>query len=164
MEILYQGNMPASNEHVCPFSEYEYWPYISGMTQGVTAQEMGIACEGEDGFVCCGAWGCPSCEAKIVYRLHPIPYKESFIDEIYEYLGRGGHNSIPRFFREKYSPEWAIQSREDLMEEWDQAGRPLFWDKWRDENKLYQHQKKTTSEGIPNSEAIREIMGRDTRL
>lgn len=164
MSWLYKGIMPETNEHVCTYSEYEYWPYVSGMSQGVTAQEMGIACDGEDGFVSCGAWGCPSCEAKIVYRLHPIPYEESMVDEIYEYLGRGGHNCIPKFFREKYSPEWAIQSREDLMREWDEAGRPLFWDKWRDENKLYWHQKGTVEAGIPDAKAIRDIMGRPTRL
>lgn len=167
-EHLYSGFECVSGEEgVCPFAEFEMWPYISGMSQGVSAKDMGIAYDGEDGFVCCGAWGCPSVEAKIVYRLHPIPYEQtdsSFIDFIYEYLAKGDHFSAPKHFRQLYSKEEVLKERDDLVKEWDEAGRPLFWDKWRDCNRLYNMQKEWRAQGIPDAEAIEKVLGRKSRL
>lgn len=150
-----------SNEHICPFAQYEMYQYISAMTNGVTAKELGITYEGEDGFVTCGAWGCPTCETKVVFRLHPKPLPKAFVDYAYQFMAMAEHHSTPEFFREKYSKKETIQLREDLMEEWDKAGRPLFWDKWKSESKLEDLLIKSREEGKDMGQIFEEVLQMD---
>jgi len=159
-ETLYQAFSATSLDHVCPFAQNAIYQYISGMTEGISAFDLGIACEDKsgDGFACCGAWGCPTVEAKVVFRLRPIPSDVPVIDFGYTYMSRGDHHSTPEDYREKYTSEEVRQQREDLIKEYDEAGRPLFWDKWAIESKLKQRQLKARQEGIPRWELSEEVL------
>ena len=56
---------------LCSIAFHSVQPYIISMSMGVSAQELGIAIDGEDGFVMCPAWGPPTCEAAVVMRRIP---------------------------------------------------------------------------------------------
>jgi len=131
----YSGDFTDPNE-MCGIAETQMFPYMFAMTYGVTAKQLGISKKGEDaGYLCCAAWGPPTCEARCVFRLEAKPAHVgglSTLDIFYEFLARMGHHSCPSYFMENFSPDEAKKERGMLIEEWDKAGRPLFWEKWRD--------------------------------
>jgi uncharacterized repeat protein (TIGR04076 family) len=118
-------------KEICSIAFHSVQPYIISMSIGVSAQELGIAVDGEDGFVMCPAWGPPTCEAAVVMRLHPEPVDSGTLtDDSYEYLARNGYVSVPTYFLERFGPEGAQARRKALLEEWYRLGRPKFWEGW----------------------------------
>lgn len=115
----------------CSVALNSIYPYIWAMNYGLSAADMGIAQSGEDGFVVCPAWGPPNCEAQVVFRLHPIPVAKCGTDEIYEYLSKAGHVSVPSFFFETFANDATKEARRRKIEEWRKAGKPKFWEGWR---------------------------------
>lgn len=116
---------------VCTYTLQSLHQYMKGMTYGVSAVEMGISTGGEDGYVMCPAWGPPICEATVIYRLHPEPIEKGMIDRFYEHLAKVGHISVPTFYMDKFSSPEAKLKREQQIEEWRKAGKPKFWEGWR---------------------------------
>lgn len=117
---------------MCSFSMNSVYPYVMAMSMGAKAVDLGITEKGEDGFVSCPAWGPPTCEAAVIFRLHPIPIKELFGHTAYKYLAELGHVSVPKIYMEQYAPEGTRQKTEKLIEEWIALGRPKYWEKWGD--------------------------------
>ena len=156
---LFSGFAP--DREFCNIAAPSLYPYIEGLTQGASAAEMGISNGGKDGYTQCAAWGCPSCEAKVIFKLTPLEKEDRVIDAYYEYLAAGGHHSAPEYFREKFSSEETIQQHYDLIEEWDKAGRPLFWDKWGTESKLKKQMIEDKKNGISKAENYKRALGRD---
>lgn len=118
-------------KEICSIAFHSVQPYIISMSIGVSAQDLGIAIDGEDGFVMCPAWGPPTCEAAVVMRLHPEPADSgTMTDDSYEYLARNGHVSVPTYFLERFGPPGARERRKVLLEEWYRLGRPKFWKGW----------------------------------
>lgn len=118
-------------KEICSIAFHSVQPYIISMSIGVSAVELGIAIDGEDGYVMCPAWGPPTCEAAVIMRLHPEPAEQgTMTDDSYEYLARNGHVSVPTFFMEHFSPPGAKERRTALLEEWYRLGRPKFWEGW----------------------------------
>lgn len=107
------------------------YPYVIAMTLGVSAAELGISTGGEDGYVKCAAWGPPSCEALVIFRLHPEPVEKGALDAYYEYLAKMGHTSVPAYFLENFATEETREKRRKQIEEWVKAGKPKFWEGWR---------------------------------
>jgi uncharacterized repeat protein (TIGR04076 family) len=124
------------SEGQCGFSVNSLYPYVTAMTLGAKAVDLGIAEEGEDGFVTCPAWGPPTCEATVIFRLHPVPVEEGFGDNWYEDLAKIGHVSIPTYFMDNFASEETKLKRKKLIEEWDKLGRPKYWEKWGDVQKI----------------------------
>lgn len=116
---------------LCGIAEYSLHPYISGLSLGVKAVDMGIAKSGDDGYVMCPSWGPPTCEAQIIFRLHPVPVEKMPVDAWYEALAQTGHHCVPAYFLEKFGTEELRASRKNDIEEWVKAGRPKFWEGWR---------------------------------
>ena len=115
----------------CSIALKAIYPYIVSMNLGVSAVDMGIAESGEDGFVVCAAWGPPHCEAQVIYRLHPTPVEKCGTDRLYEYLAEAGHVSIPSYYLEHFASDATKEERKKKIEEWKKAGKPKFWDGWR---------------------------------
>lgn len=162
-DMSFYSAYSADNIEICPTAQWEFWQYMGAITAGVPAKDLGIATDGEDGFVQCGAWGCPTCEAKVVYRLHPVENPMNSIDKGYTYTAGGQHHSAPKYYRDKYFTEETAQQREDLIKEWDEAGRPNWWDKWSDCSQLKQKQLKWREEGLDQNEQWIKINGVTTR-
>lgn len=160
-ETYYYVSQAVDNENMCPFANYEMYQYVNAMCQGISAIDLGIANEGEDGFVTCGAWGCPTVESQVVFRLHPVPSEFHMLDVGYELMSRGGHHSTPKPFMDTFSNDNVRQQREDLIEEWDKAGRPLFWDKWGTESIFKQKYTEKRKSGVPKLKIMEEILGMD---
>jgi uncharacterized repeat protein (TIGR04076 family) len=160
-EKYFTMSQAEDNENVCPFANYEMYQYVNAMSQGISAVDLGIANEGEDGFVTCGAWGCPTVESQIVFRLHPIPVNYHSLDVGYRAMSSGGHHSTPEPFMDAYSNDEVRQQREDLIEEWDKAGRPLFWDKWGTESLFKQKYTELRKQGLTLLEISQEIYDLD---
>lgn len=116
---------------MCGIAVANVYPYVEAMSIGVTAMEMGIAKSGEDGYVMCPAWGPPTCEAQVIFRLHPVPVDMQPLDWWYEFLARGGHHCVPSYFRETFLSEEAKERRKKEIQEWIEAGKPKFWEGWR---------------------------------
>ncbi len=104
---------------------------MRAMHYGISAVDLGIAKSGEDGYVMCPAWGPPTCEAAVIYRLHAEPIKKGFVDRFYEYMARQGHVSVPTFYLEKFASAETKANREKKIQEWRNAGSPKFWEGWR---------------------------------
>ncbi len=117
-------------KQLCTVAMQGWYRFVKPMCFGVSAVELGIAKEGEDGFVLCPAWGPPTCEAAVIFRLHPEPVEKGWIDRWYEYLARVGHVSVPTFYFDRFAPEEAKALRKQKLAEWDAAGRPKFWEGW----------------------------------
>lgn len=115
---------------ICMTAVETVYKYVKPLVFGVSAKELGITTDGEDGFVMCAAWGPPTCEAAIIFRLHPEPIEKGWLDRWYETLAREGHISVPTMFFDRFAPSEAHAERERLIEEWDKAGRPKFWEGW----------------------------------
>jgi uncharacterized repeat protein (TIGR04076 family) len=116
---------------LCGIAEHSIHQYIVGMCIGTKAVDMGIAKDGEDGYVMCPAWGPPTCEAQVIFKLHPVAIEKMPLDEWYEALAQMGHHSVPSYFRENFLPGEAKEAREAQIKEWEKAGRPKFWEGWR---------------------------------
>lgn len=125
---------------ICPWAFNGIASYMIAMSFGVTAVELGIAKEGEDGYVICPAWGPPTCEAVVIFRLHPEPFEMSEFDWGYETYARNGHPFVPKYFRENFGPEDIEEVRKKEIDEWLKAGKPKFFERWR--NPSYQPQRK----------------------
>jgi len=117
-------------KQICAVAFQGFYRYVKPMCFGVSAVDLGIATEGEDGFVLCPAWGPPTCEAAVIFRLHPEPVEKGWIDRWYEYLARAGHVSVPTFYFERFAPEAAKELRAKQLKAWEAAGKPKFWDGW----------------------------------
>lgn len=124
------------SEGQCGFGVNSVYQYVTAMTLGAKAVDLGIAEDGEDGYVTCPAWGPPTCEAYVVYRLHPVPVKKSLGDDWYSNLAKIGHVSCPTFFMENFASEETRLKRKNLIEEWNKIGRPKYWEKWGDTQNL----------------------------
>jgi uncharacterized repeat protein (TIGR04076 family) len=148
--------MTKMTEGQCGFSVNSIYPYVAAMTLGAKAVDLGIAVEGEDGFVTCPAWGPPTCEATVIFRLHPVPAKESFGDNWYEDLAKIGHVSVPTYFMDKYASEETKAKRKQLIEEWDSLGRPRYWEKWGDIQKLFNKDKEKAEAIVKDSWSLPE--------
>lgn len=118
---------------ICPYAYAGLLQYSRAIAYGVSAVDLGIAVDGEDGYVMCPAWGPPTCEATVIYRLHGEPIEKAFIDRYYEYLARVGHTSVPTFYFEKFASPETKARREKQIEEWMKAGKPKFWEGWRNQ-------------------------------
>lgn len=116
---------------ICPIAMKSFYPYILPLSLGVSAVDLGIAKKGDDGYVICPAWGPPTCEALIIWRLHPEPTEKSGLDAWYEYLAKKGHISVPAYLFERFAPAEAKEARKKKVEEWVKAGKPKFWEGWR---------------------------------
>ena len=116
---------------ICSIALKTIYPYAMAMCFGVSAIDLGIAESGEDGYVMCGAWGPPTCEAAVIFRLHPEPIEKGWLDRWYEHLAKVGHVSVPTFYFEKFASPEAKANREKKIEEWRKAGSPKFWEGWR---------------------------------
>lgn len=122
---------PEHPKAICQHPLFSLHSYIRGMMFGVSAVDMGIAISGEDGYVMCPAWGPPTCEATVIYRLHPEPIDKASIDRWYEYLAKVGHTSVPTFYFKRFASAEAKLKREKELEEWTKAGKPKFWEGFR---------------------------------
>lgn len=129
-KFIYAG-FNAFETGLCGIAEHSMHQYIVGMCIGVKAVEMGIAKDGEDGYIMCPAWGPPTCEAQVIFRLHPVPIETMPLDQWYEALAQIGHHCVPSFFLERFATEETKAARKKEMEEWIEAGRPKFWEGWR---------------------------------
>ncbi len=107
------------------------YPYVIAMTLGVSAVNLGLSKSGEDGYIKCPAWGPPNCEALVIFRLHPEPVEKGALDTYYEYLAKVGHVSVPSYFLEKFASDQTKERRKKQIEEWIKAGKPKFWEGWR---------------------------------
>lgn len=116
---------------ICGHSLHTMKLYVSAMCFGVNAVDMGIAKSGEDGYVICSAWGPPTCEAVVVYRLHPEPIEKGYMDRYYEHLAKVGHVAVPDFYFNKFASAETKAKRERQVKEWRKAGSPKFWEGWR---------------------------------
>jgi uncharacterized repeat protein (TIGR04076 family) len=116
---------------ICSVAFRSIYPYAVAMSFGVSATDLGIAKSGEDGYVLCPAWGPPTCEAAVVFRLHPEPIEKGWIDRFYEHLAKAGHVSVPTFYFERFASKETKENRRKLVQEWIKAGRPKFWNGWR---------------------------------
>jgi len=116
---------------ICTFSLHSIHHYAWAMCFGSSAVDLGIAKSGEDGYVMCPAWGPPTCEAAVIYRLHPEPVEKGFIDRFYEHLAKAGYISVPTFYFEKFASPETKALREEKIAEWQKAGSPKFWEGWR---------------------------------
>jgi len=135
------------SEGQCGFSVNSVYQYVAAMSMGGKAVDLGIAEKGEDGFVTCPAWGPPTCEASVIFRLHPIPVKEGFGESWYEMLASLGHVSCPTHYMNNFASEETRQKRQRLIDEWEKLGRPKYWEKWGDVQKIL-------SEDIEKTEAM----------
>ncbi len=115
----------------CSVALKALYPYLIAMNYGVSAVDMGIAESGEDGFVVCAAWGPPTCEAQVIFRLHPIPVDRVGNDVLYEYQAKEGHLAVPSYYLENFASEETKKARNDKIEEWKKLGKPNFWEGWR---------------------------------
>lgn len=125
---------------ICPYALASVNPYMIAMSFGVTAVDLGIAKSGEDGYVMCPAWGPPTCEALVIFKLHAEPLEKSEFDLWYETLAREGHISVPSYFLENFASDETKKKRKKQIEEWVKAGKPKFWEGWR--NPLCQPRRK----------------------
>jgi uncharacterized repeat protein (TIGR04076 family) len=116
---------------MCPWALHTLFHYVVAMSYGVRAKDLGIALEGEDGYVICPAWGPPTCEALVIWRLHPEPIEKGGVDRFYEFLAKRGYPFVPEELL-KIAPPNTKELREKLIDEWVKAGRPKFWERWRD--------------------------------
>jgi len=116
---------------ICPWVVHSLFHYVIAMSYGVSAVDLGIAKEGEDGYVICPAWGPPTCEALVIFKLHPEPVEKGGVDHFYEYLAKRGYPFVPEAFLEKFAPPEAKSLREKMVSEWEKAGKPKFWEKWK---------------------------------
>jgi len=107
------------------------YPYVIAMALGVSAAELGISKGGEDGYVKCAAWGPPNCEALVIFRLHPEPLEKGGLDAYFEHLAKVGHVSVPSYFLERFATDETKEKRKKQIEEWIKAGKPKFWEGWR---------------------------------
>jgi uncharacterized repeat protein (TIGR04076 family) len=118
-------------KQICSIAFRSVQPYITSMSTGVSARDLGIAIEGEDGFVMCPAWGPPTCEAAVIMRLHPDPTDgRNWVDEWYEMLAREGFVGVPTYFMERFSDDETKERRSGLLREWYRQGKPKFWEGW----------------------------------
>jgi|GEM_PF-4292075 len=115
---------------ICTIAMEAFYRYVKPMCFGVSAVDLGIAKSGEDGFVMCAAWGPPTCEAAVIFRLHPEPVEKGWIDRYYEYLAKAGHVSVPTFYFDKFASKETKDARKKKLEEWKKAGSPKFWSGW----------------------------------
>ncbi len=115
---------------ICTPALSSMFPFVTAMSFGVSAIDLGIAESGEDGYVMCAAWGPPICEASVIFRLHPEPIEKGWIDRYYKHLAKLGHVNIPTFYFEKFASPETKANREKQVEEWRKAGSPKFWDGW----------------------------------
>ncbi|MBI4187239.1 MAG: hypothetical protein HY530_07055 [Chloroflexi bacterium] len=116
---------------LCTVALKAIYPYIIAMDYGVSAVDLGIAESGEDGFIVCAAWGPPNCEAQVIFRLHPIPVEKCGTDMLYEYLAQAGHVGVPSYYLETFASDATKEERKRKIEEWKKAGKPKFWEGWR---------------------------------
>jgi len=116
---------------ICTASLAGVQRYVNAMCLGVSAVDLGIAESGEDGKFMCPAWEPPTCEAAVIYRLHPEPVEKGFIDRYYEHLAKAGHISVPTFYFEKFASSETKALREEKIAEWRKVGSPKFWEGWR---------------------------------
>ena len=133
-EGKYSWDLPNffEGEHrtLCKLSLHTLCNYVGAMCSGVSAVDLGIAKSGEDGYVKCGGSGPPRGECAVIYRLHPEPLEKAWLDRYYEFLAKQGHLYVPTMFLEKFAPE-SIPKRDKEFAEWQKAGSPKFWEKWR---------------------------------
>jgi uncharacterized repeat protein (TIGR04076 family) len=121
---------------LCSWALHSLFHYVVAMCYGVSAVELGISKGGEDGYVMCPAWGPPTCEAAVIWRLHPEPIPVGFVDRFYTHLAKLGHYAVPDYYMQRFASEEAKQLRRDKLAEYERAGEPKFWDGW--ENAPYQ--------------------------
>jgi hypothetical protein len=79
----------------------------------------------------CPAWGPPSCEAAVIFKLHPVPLEKLELDSLYEMLAKKGHTSVPSYIFEKFASDETKEKRKNQIEEWKKLGKPKFWEGWR---------------------------------
>lgn len=127
------GNYSEGTRHgaLCPIALQSALPYINGMIIGTQAKDAGLALEGEDGFFVCPAWGPPTCEALVVFRLHPSPAKRHSVDAWYEELAKAGHYAVPSYFLEHFASVDTKEKRKEIITEWKRLGKPYLWEGWR---------------------------------
>jgi|YelNatPaOPRAMG01_1025707.scaffolds.fasta_scaffold00468_21 hypothetical protein len=94
---------------------------MMAMCLGVSAVDMGIAKSGKDGYVICPAWGPPTCEALVIFRLHPDPVEKGGLDAWYELLARRGHVAVPSHIFERFASDETKEKRRKQIEEWKKA-------------------------------------------
>lgn len=117
-------------KQICTVAMQAFYRYVKPMCFGVSAVDLGIAKKGEDGFVMCAAWGPPTCEAAVIFKLHPEPIEKGWIDRWYEYLAKVGHVSVPTFYFDKFATKETKEERINKLVEWKNAGEPKFWEGW----------------------------------
>ena len=116
---------------ICQIAMTSVFPFVQAMCLGVSAEELGITKAGEDGYVICPAWGPPTCEALTIFRLHPEPMEQAGLGAWYENLAKAGHVSVPSYYLETFGTSETKEARKRKLEEWEKAGRPKFWEGWR---------------------------------
>ena len=122
---------PEHPNAMCTIALHSLDQYIRAMAYGVSAVDLGIAISGKNGYVMCPSWEPPTCEAAVIYRLHPEPIEKRFVERYYEHLAKVGHTSVPTFYFEKFASPGAKLRREQQIEEWIKVGKPKFWEGWR---------------------------------
>ena len=115
---------------ICTVAHDSYNRYVKPMCFGVSAVDLGISKGGDDGYVMCPAWGPPTCEAAVIFRLHPEPIEKGWIDRWYEHLAKVGHVSVPTFYFDKFASDETKKARTKKLKEWKEAGSPKFWPGW----------------------------------
>lgn len=102
---------------ICGYAMNTLYQYVSAMSLGAKAIDIGITEKGDDGFVSCPSWGPPTCEGKVVFRLEPVPNEEPFGDDYYKTLADLGHSMIPEYYLKNYASEETQQKKAKLIQE-----------------------------------------------
>jgi uncharacterized repeat protein (TIGR04076 family) len=138
---MYGGLAAGSKPRICSIAFNSIYPYMVAMSLGVDTVDLGITKSGKDGFVMCPAWGPPTCEALVIFRLHSEPIDKCATDAWYESLAKLGWTSVPSYFLERFATEETKEARKKKIEEWKKAGKPIFWEGWRHPQCQPRHEK-----------------------
>lgn len=72
-----------ATRQLCPFALMNIFPYVVALGRGITAMELGLATNGDDGFVACQApdrGETPKAHGQVVFAMRRIPIDRSLVD------------------------------------------------------------------------------------